>query len=252
MSEAVRFQGGSRPNRPVGPPPIVSIVVVVFREREEFERLIANLVPFRGPEVELIVIDGGSDDGTVDRLQERNGEIDFWLSAPDSGIYEAMNKGIAAARGEYVLHINAGDRLLDLPLAPLKMLAKRPVDVVCCRVLEDDSHLFRPRNDWLLRFDNTWHHQGTFYRRAAHLGYDESYRVFGDFDHNQRLRRAGCSVESLTMIVATHETDGVSRNKGTRNEIFRAIRSNFGALHLIPAFLRFQLLRLRALIRRSG
>ena len=53
-----------------------------------------------------------------------------------------------------------------------------------------------PRNDWLLRFDNTWHHQGTFYRRTAHLGYDNSYRVFGDFDHNQRLRKAHKSIRS--------------------------------------------------------
>jgi glycosyltransferase involved in cell wall biosynthesis len=223
----------------------------VFNVRAELGRLITNLVPFRNKEVELIVIDGGSTDGSINYLTENSNDIDFWLSEPDNGIYDAMNKGLSAARGTYIIHINAGDRLLELPLAQLTILAQRQVDVVCCRVLEDESHLFIPRNDWLLRFDNTWHHQGTFYRRAAHMGYNPSYKVFGDFDHNQRMSKAGRSVESLDIIVASHESDGVSRNNRSRREIFRSIRNNFGIIHLAPAFARFQLLKLRALARRK-
>jgi glycosyltransferase involved in cell wall biosynthesis len=247
VNAVTTLQGGCRSQKPANSP-VVSIIVVVFRDRLELEQLLANLAPFRCPEVELIVIDGGSDDGTGDVLKGRSDEIDFWLSERDSGIYDAMNKGISAARGEFVLHVNAGDQLLELPLAQLNLLAESEIDVVCCRVLEDDSNLFIPRNDWLLRFDNTWHHQGTFYRRARHMLYDPSYRVFGDFDHNQRLRRAECSVQLLDTIVATHRTDGVSRGESTRSEIFRSIRSNFGPLHQIPAFVRFQILRLRSMI----
>src|SRR5947209_5301914 len=147
--------------------PLVSIIVVVFRHRDELVRLIDNLAPFRSSEVELIVIDGGSDDGTLDELKKNTERIDNWRSESDQGIYDAMNKGLAAARGTYILHINAGDRVLTLPLAELRSHAERKTDVVCCRVIEDGTHLFFPRNDWLLRFDNTWHHQGTFYRRAA-------------------------------------------------------------------------------------
>ena len=73
--------------------------------------------------------------------------------------------------------------------------------------------------------------------------------MFGDFDHNQRLRKSGCTVELLDTIVATHRTDGVSRNEVTRNEIFRSIRSNFGLLHIVPAYVRFKLLKLRSMIR---
>ena len=57
---------------------------------------------------ELIVIDGGSEDGTVEVLRQWDDKIDYWFSETDSGIYDAMNKGIAAAHGEYVLHLNAG------------------------------------------------------------------------------------------------------------------------------------------------
>jgi glycosyltransferase involved in cell wall biosynthesis len=245
------FQGGCRQDHPESASPIVSIIVVVFRDCAELDQLIFNLAPFRGPEVELIVIDGGSDDGSVDLLKAKNNEIDFWVSGADTGIYDAMNKGISAAYGEYILHINAGDRLLDLPLEKLKILGRRQIDVVCCRVLEDGTHLFTPRNDWLLRFDNTWHHQGTFYRRSAHLRYNPTYKVFGDFNHNQRLHKAKCSVVSLETLVASHRTDGTSSNQNARNEIFQSIRSHFGPLHVVPAFVRFQALKLRAMLRNN-
>jgi glycosyltransferase involved in cell wall biosynthesis len=230
-------------------PPILSIIVVVFEDRQELERLIANLTQFRCPQVELIVIDGASEDGTLELLRYHSDHIDFWLSESDSGIYDAMNKGIAAAQGKFILHVNAGDRLLTLPLAQLSLMAGSHIDVVCCSVLEDDRDIFTPRNNLLLRFDNTWHHQGTFYRRSAHLLYDPSYRICGDFDHNQRLLKTRCSVESLPVVVASHRRNGVSLGRYARNEIFRSIRSNFGVLHLIPAAARFQLLKLRDIFR---
>lgn len=245
-----RIEGGCRtPRSPTGLDPLISIIVVLYRDRDELGALIENLSPFRDGRAELIIIDGGSEDGSLNLLKEKSDQIDFWLSEPDGGIYAAMNKGIAAARGQYILHINAGDRLRSLPLVDLEVCGKRRIDVVCCRVLEDDNHLYVPRNDWLLRFDNTWHHQGTFYRRTAHLGYDTAYRVFGDFDHNQRLRKAQKTVEILDIVVATHRTNGVSSNKETKKEIFHSIRKNFGALNVIPAFARFQLLKLQGLLR---
>jgi glycosyltransferase involved in cell wall biosynthesis len=230
--------------------PLVSIVVVAFRDRDEVEALISNVAPFRGAHLELIIVDGGSEDGTVQLLEARADEIDYWISERDTGIYDAMNKGVAAARGLYILHLNSGDRLVDLPLVELRGLSQRQVDVVCCRVLEDSAHVFTPRNNWLIRIDNPWHHQGTFYRRTSHLGYDSSYRVFGDFDHNQRLRKANRSVELLDVVVATHKTDGISGLKDDRAEIFRSIRTNFGFFYLLPAFIRFKLISLRAKFRR--
>ena len=104
------------PNIEAQSQPLVSIIVVVFRDRDELVSLIDNLAPFRSSEVELIVMDGGSDDGTLDELTKNTGRIDKWRSERDQGIYDAMNKGLAAARGIYILHINAGDRVLTLPL----------------------------------------------------------------------------------------------------------------------------------------
>lgn len=241
------MKGGCRFNQPRGARPIVSIIVVVFNDREELTALLENLCPFRGPDAELIVVDGASDDGSQDTLRANSDKIDLWLSESDTGIYDAMNKGIAAAGGEYIIHINAGDRLLRLPIAELSQFAERHIDIVCCRVLEDGARQYTPRNGWLIRIDNPWHHQGTFYRRDAHLGYDASYRVFGDFDHNQRLSKVTKSIEFLDAVVATHKTDGISRALHARREIYRSIRSNFGSAYLAPALIRFGINRLRNL-----
>jgi len=245
------MKGGCRFTKTRAVRPIVSIIVVVFRDAEELAALLQNLCPFRGSDTELIVIDGGSDDGSVDTLSSNSDRIDFWLSEPDTGIYDAMNKGIAAACGEYLIHINAGDRLLYLPLSTLANFAANGIDVVCCRVLEDGARQYTPRSGWLIRIDNPWHHQGTFYRRQAHLGYDPSYQVFGDFDHNQRLSKLTNSIQFLDAVVATHRTNGITSNNYARREIYRSIRTNFGWLYLAPALIRFGVNRLRRIHRLS-
>jgi N-acetylglucosaminyl-diphospho-decaprenol L-rhamnosyltransferase len=231
------------------PQPLVSIILVVFRDRDELAALIDNIAPFRGSEVEVVVVDGGSSDGTLELLRARDEEVDYWVSEPDSGIYDAMNKGIAAASGHYILHLNAGDRLLAIPHEFLRECADQNIDVICCRVLEDGNRLFTPRNSWQLRLYNPWHHQGTFYRRAAHLGYDSQYRTFGDFEHNQRMLNARVSLIKADHIVAEHRTGGVSADTRTRHEIYRAIRTHFGWGYVALAFARLNLAALLKLLR---
>ncbi len=247
-------QSVSGGNRQKGFPPenspLVSIIVVAFQDRDEVAAIIDNIAGFRGSDVELVIIDGGSSDGTLEILQSRSEAIDYWVSEPDSGIYEAMNKGVAAARGRYLLHLNAGDRLLAIPHEFLKECVAKNADVICCRVLEDGNRIFTPRNSWQLHLYNPWHHQGTFYRRAAHLGYDPRYRIFGDFEHNQRMFKAGVSLVKADYIVAEHRTGGISADTSRRKEIYLAVRTHFGRRYVALAFLRIILGTLRALIRK--
>jgi glycosyltransferase involved in cell wall biosynthesis len=220
--------------------PLVSIIVVAFRDREEVAALIDNIGPFRGSDVELVIIDGDSDDGTLELLRTRNDAVDYWVSEPDSGIYEAMNKGIAAANGEYILHLNAGDRLLVMPTPELEVCLQEKVDVASFHVQLDEGMVHIPRSTGLIRISNAWHHQGTFYRRSAHLGYDPSYRVFGDFDHNQRMAKATNSVRVFHRVISSHGSPGVSASKKNFSEVYKSIRKNSGVLYVPIAFLRFK------------
>lgn len=228
--------------------PLVSVIIVVFQVREELHQVIQSVFPHRSQDVELIVIDGGSDDGTAELLRSLDDQIDYWVSEPDRGIYDAMNKGVAASCGEYILHLNAGDRLLRIPLDALRLCLRDGVVVASCRVLMDAKDLHIPKNGFPMKIDNWWHHQGTFYLRSSHLGYDPQYRICGDFEHNQRLMKAGASVRLLPDIVAEHQNNGISMDPDSRKEIFRSIRLHFGPLYIPVAFVRSELNKLRRLM----
>ncbi len=243
---SARLEGGRRTLGDIRKePPSVSIIIVLFRDREECLRLLNNILSFDPREFELVVIDGGSDDGTIEVLREWNDKIDYWLSEPDSGIYDAMNKGIAAARGEYILHLNAGDTLKSIPTETLATCLKDQVDVASFAVTSDQGEIFRPETGFWLRIENTWHHQGTFYRRTPQLVYDTRYRVYADFDLNQRMFKSGKKVRLFNGIVSHHRKDGISEDRRNSREVYSIIRENFGAPYVAIAFLRspYQALR---------
>ena len=229
-----RLQGG-----PPKSPPLVSILTVLFQARRDLEQLLESILPRMDANMEFIVVDGGSNDGTRELLREHDAHIDYWLSEPDHGVYDAMNKAIAAASGVFLLHLNAGDRLLSIPRRELEALAAGPTAAAAFRVLLDGRREFRPSYGAALRFHNTLHHQGTFFRRACFPQYDTSYRVFADFDVNQRLALRGSPVAIFDEVVASYTSGGLSSVASRENidEFFAIIAKNYGRSHLPIAWL---------------
>jgi len=93
--------------------PIVSIVTIVYNAAEYLEETIQSVISQTYNNVEYIVIDGGSTDGTLDVIKQHKGKIDYWVSEEDKGIYDAMNKGINLANGEWINFMNSGDVFHD-------------------------------------------------------------------------------------------------------------------------------------------
>jgi glycosyltransferase involved in cell wall biosynthesis len=231
-----RKEGGRRlRERARVKPPLVSIITVVFRAGKDLPPLLESVIALRGDDIELIVIDGGSDDGTINVLREFDQAIDYWISEPDRGIYDAMNKGIAAATGKFVLHINAGDRLRCIPRRELEQSLADKIDVACFAVQMEDFGIHRPRTGFILRFANAWHHQGTFYQRESHLGYDTQYRIYGDFDLNQRMAKAGKTVRLSNTVVAEQVSVGASGDMTTYREQYNVVKKNFGTPYVCLA-----------------
>jgi len=93
--------------------PKISVITVVFNGVSSIEETVSNVLDQSYENLEYIVIDGGSNDGTQDLIKKYQDKISLWISEPDRGIYDAMNKGIAKASGEYVIFMNCGDKFYD-------------------------------------------------------------------------------------------------------------------------------------------
>ena len=103
----LRLDGIFKANQPGLP--LVTIVTAVFHNVDSFQRCIDSVMRQTYANVEYIVIDGGSNDGTLDLIRRNEDVIDYFISEPDSGIYSAMNKGIELAQGEYICLLNSDD-----------------------------------------------------------------------------------------------------------------------------------------------
>ena len=89
--------------------PVVSIITVVYNDAAGLKSTMESVQGQAYSNIEHIIIDGASTDGTLDLLKEEGGKAAYWKSEPDTGLYDAMNKGLKAAVGDYVWFINAGD-----------------------------------------------------------------------------------------------------------------------------------------------
>lgn len=93
--------------------PLISVITVVFNGEQFLEKTIQSILNQTYHNIEYIIIDGGSSDGTIDIIKKYEDYIDYWVSEQDKGIYDAMNKGITAASDGYLWFINAGDLIYD-------------------------------------------------------------------------------------------------------------------------------------------
>src|SRR5437763_1662561 len=105
---AERREGGRRVRGKIDSP-LISVVTAVLNRKDSIERAIQSVLSQPLKNVEHVIIDGGSTDGTLDVLQKYDEQLAYWSSEPDGGIFDAMNKGVALARGQYIHLLNSDD-----------------------------------------------------------------------------------------------------------------------------------------------
>jgi len=118
MQTEVKIKCGGKRSKlhssPVGlDRPLITIITPVLNAKETLESSILSVVSQNCDNFEYIIVDGGSTDGTLEILRKHESSIDYWISEPDRGIYDAMNKSIQLARGRWVCFLGADDTLCD-------------------------------------------------------------------------------------------------------------------------------------------
>lgn len=194
--------------------------------------------------VELVVVDGGSKDGTAEFLAQQN-FVHNWVSEPDKGIYNAMNKGLQMAKGEYVWFLNSGDYAIDASSVKqlLKILDQEP-DAVYAETMmvdEDGQHLGTRSGMSTRRLPEhlNWRsfsmgmnvgHQSFVIKRALALPYNEQYRFVSDIDWMIRSLKHCHQVIKMPGILACFTLDGFSsKNRDKSNkERFKVLSSHYG------------------------
>lgn len=222
---------------------LVSVVTVVYNAAHEIEKTLESISRQKNELMEYIVLDGGSTDGTLEILQKYKASIDYLQSKKDGGIYEAMNESLKYVSGIYVININAGDILYEIPYTLLKEHSRTSAITAICGVVEVEKDTYvQPECTRNIRLHNTIPHQGCFYKTEIFKNetYNTSYRVFADFDLNQRLYKAGKKIITSSCIIAFHSLRGVSNDKRYACELFKIVRQNFGLINMALSWFYFK------------
>jgi glycosyltransferase involved in cell wall biosynthesis len=218
---------------------MLTIITVTYNAAPAIVDTIESILQLKKENVEYLIIDGGSTDGTLDIIEKYENQIDYWVSEKDEGIYNAMNKGIKKAKGKYICFINAGDILIELPFQQLDQLQH---SVLSFPVKLSSGAIFYPTINNNIKLRNTLPHQGCFYLNKPGLSYNEKYIVFADFDLNQNYYKQRKSIKVFeNPIVASHNLDGISHDKKYSKEIFSVVKNNFGTKYLVYSWLYFKM-----------
>lgn len=206
--------------------PLITVVTVVRNGAGLIEQTIHSVLESGYGNIDYIIIDGGSTDGTVDVIRKYADRLAHWTSAPDNGIYDAMNKGWAAAGNDsYVLFLGAGDRLLSLP----KDLGRFGKHDVIYGDVELETRIFRGAAGFSLRCNNSLHHQALLVPKALHPEppFDLTFKVYADFDFNQRLLRRGVNFVYSAELRGYALPGGLSSQKA-HGETLAIVAKNYG------------------------
>lgn len=205
----------------------VSVVTVCFNVVKDIERTMLSVINQTYPNIEYIVIDGGSTDGTVNVIKKHENQIFKWISEPDKGIYDAMNKGIKFATGEWIIFMNVGDVFYDSYVISNMQFDKYESDKNVRCVYGDYISLhkiktvevrcenpFYSRTDYLKNPSMGFHHQSTFVRTstAKRLLFDAShYKLCADYNMIYQIYNEGGLFERIPLFVAiVNDREGAS------------------------------------------
>lgn len=226
--------------------PLISVITVIFNGVATIEHTIRSVLEQTYDNVEYIIIDGGSTDGTLDVLRRYENHIDYWVSEKDEGIYDAMNKGIAIAHGKYIGMLNSDDYFAN-PFSLEKIVSCLEINnvdaVFSCLDIVDPANLNRVLRKYritsfspfMLRIGVMPPHPTFYCKKSCYEKaglYRTDYRIAADFEMLVRLLMQNhiswsfLDETTVKMRSGGLSSSGLKSNWIVNREIVRACREN--------------------------
>ncbi len=195
--------------------PSISVILICKNPGPRLKTALGSIWQQRHVQPEIIVIDSGSTDGSREWLESHRDRLTTLISAPDAGLYPAMNQGVTQATGDWILFLGADDRLVgDMVLSEsVNWMKETEAGVAAGEVAYDDGRISKLRSQVNPCGRNFLCHQATFYRRslfAENDGFDPALSVRADYDFNVRLWKNRVRFKPIPLRIAACATGGRS------------------------------------------
>jgi glycosyltransferase involved in cell wall biosynthesis len=232
---------------------ILSVITIVYNNVKDIERTILSVLNQDYPHIEYIIVDGLSSDGTLDVIKRYEKRIAKLISEKDEGIYDAMNKGLALATGDYIIFMNSGDEFYDKETVAAVFSTEPDADIYYGETEMIDSEgnsLGQRRHKAPEQF--TWRgfnlgmsisHQAIYIKRALTEPYDRRYELSADIDWIIRAAKKAKKIVNVHRYVAKYLVGGMSKTKHRQSlmERFDIMKRHYGLVltilnHLVIAF----------------
>lgn len=205
--------------------PLVSVVTVVFNGKDFIERTLKSVLAQDYPNIEYIILDGGSSDGTQEIVHRYLSRLAYFSSEPDHGIYDAMNKGIAVASGAWINFMNAGDEFLAVNTVSKSMAQILGEDVILYGDVEIQYPCFF-RTESAGNPNKLWRgmqfcHQSAFISLHYHKinPFNPENKIAADLEFFHTAQKKGVKFKNLNQVISRVITGGVSEKNRVRTLI---------------------------------
>jgi glycosyltransferase involved in cell wall biosynthesis len=199
--------------------PKVTVITVVYNAVSLIETTIRSVLEQDYPNLEYIVIDGGSDDGTLTIIESYRDRISYSISEPDNGIYDAMNKGIAHTSGTWINFMNAGDSFVDRHILSQvfnEIASDTDIAAGGIHYIENDgSKVYKPARGLEYRFHGMFcYHQAMLTKTALMKEYlfNTVFKIAADYDFVLKCAHKNKQFQFFDYPIANHRFGGVSEH----------------------------------------
>ena len=233
--------------------PKLTVITIVYNNVHDIERTMLSVLDQTYANLEYVIIDGKSTDGTVNVIEKHRQRLSHFVCEPDKGIYDAMNKGLTLASGDYILFMNSGDEIYSSDTVAKVFASEPDADIYYgetemynsdWKSLGQRRHKAPESFTWQsFQYGMNVSHQAIYVKRSIADPFDTSYQLSSDIDWIIKAAKKARKIVNTRMYVAKYLVGGMSKEKHLKSlkERFNIFSKHYGLIpnlinHTVIAF----------------